>query len=80
MPINGQMEAANNVDYVMRYENLLEDFKVVQDKVNCHVPLIHTNKSKRTRYINYYTKDKYINWIGESYADEIAKFNYTFGG
>mgnify|MGYP000232879277 CR=1 FL=1 len=65
---------------VLYDENLLEDFKVVQDKVNCHVALMHTNKSKRTRYIDYYAKDEHINWIGESCADEIAEFNYSFGG
>lgn len=80
VPIKGQVQFAKNVDYVIRYENLLEDFKVVQDKVNCHVALMHTNKSKRTRYIDYYAKDEHINWIGESCADEIAEFNYSFGG
>ena len=79
MPINGQMKVANNVDYVMRYENLLEDFKVIQDKVNCHVPLIHTNKSKRTRYIDYYTKDKHIDWIRERYKKDIDEYGFTFG-
>ena len=78
-PITGQIRIANNVDYVMRYENLLEDFKVIQDKVNCHVPLIHTNKSKRTRYIDYYTKDKHIDWIRERYKKDIDEYGFTFG-
>lgn len=75
-----QVKAAKDVDYVIKYENLLEDFKVVQNKVNCNIPLIHINKSNRTQYIDYYTKDEYINWIGEKHADEIAEFNYSFGG
>ena len=78
--VKGQIAFVDNVDYVLRWENLLEDFKVVQDKVNCHVPLIHINKSRRTKYTNYYTKDEYINWIGETCADEIARFNYSYGG
>lgn len=77
--LNEQLLIVNEVDYVLRYENLVEDFKVVQDKVNCHVPLIHVNKSQRTKYTDYYTKDEYINWISEQCSDEIEHLNYAYG-
>ena len=76
----GQMEFVREVDYVIKYENLTEEFKVIQDKTQSKVPLIHTNKSKRTKYVDYYSKDDYINFIGERCADEIKHFNYSFGG
>ena len=79
-PIGPQLPFIDNVDYVIKYENLVEDFKAVQEKTNCDVPLIHANKSKRTKYTDYYAKDEHINWIGEQYATEIARFNYSYGG
>jgi hypothetical protein len=79
-PVGKQIPFVNTVDYIMKYENLLDDFKVVQEKTNCTQPLGHTNKSNRTKYQDYYTKDKYINWVGEYYFQEILKFNYSYGG
>lgn len=78
-PINTQMEFVNEVDYVMRYENLTEDFKVVQEKTNCFEPLGHHNKSNRTKYLDYYTNDDHINMVGEYFYKEIDYFKYEYG-
>ena len=79
-PINTQMIFVRNVDYVVRYENLLEDFKVVQEKTNCFEPLGHHNSSKRTKYVNYYNNPKNIEIVAEYYAEEIEHFGYKYGG
>lgn len=69
-----------SVDYVIRYENLLEDFKVVQQKTNCYVPLGHSNKSRRDKlkYVEFYSKEHY-NKVKEIYAEEIEHLGYKFG-
>ena len=79
-PINTQMNFVNAVDHVIRYENLIEDFRIVQEKVNCFEPLGHHNSSNRTKYVDYYTKDVYINNVKEYFAEEIEYFGYTYGG
>jgi hypothetical protein len=80
-PITPQCLTINDkdVDYIIKYENLIEDFKVVQNKVNCYEPLSHINKANYTKHADYYAKDKYINWIAEYYAEEIASLDYSFG-
>jgi hypothetical protein len=79
-PINKQMNFVESVDYVVRYENLIEDFKVIQEKTNCFAPLGHHNSSNRTKYTNYYTKDIYIKQVADYFVAEIQHFNYTYGG
>lgn len=78
-PINKQMLFVNSVDYVIRYENLIEDFKVVQEKTNCFEPLEHHNSSKRSKYLDYYTKDSQIKMVDEYYKEEIDYFRYAYG-
>jgi hypothetical protein len=84
LPIQQQMYMVDSVDHVIKYENLVEDFKVIQEKTNCFEPLVHINKSRKQNevrsYVNYYTKDSYINHVGEVCKREIAYFNYSFGG
>ena len=79
-PINEQMRFVRNVDYIIRYENLVEDFKVVQEKTNCFEPIGHHNKSNRTKYLDYYDNKTYIKLIEEHFAEEIEYFGYSFGG
>ena len=67
------------VDYVIRYENLIEDFKVVQEKTNCFEPLGHHNKSNRTKYLDYYTKQEHIDLVAEYFHEEIEHFDYKYG-
>lgn len=77
--MNDQLTFANKVDYVIRYENLLDDFKIVQQKTNCDQPLTKSNSSKRTAYTDYYTNQKHIDWVADFHAEEIAQLNYTYG-
>lgn len=71
----------NDVNFVVRFENLVEDFKVVQDKVNCYAPLQHTNKTRDDRdYVKYYGCQKHIDVIQSFYKDDINLLGYSFGG
>lgn len=70
---------ADNVDYVIRYENLKEDFKVVQDKVKCWKPLGHHNSSGRRHPPIKWNKTLY-DLVCTRYAEELYEYNYEFGG
>ena len=76
--VSKQMIYVRNSDYTLRYENLLEDFKLVQEKTNCFEPLGHHNSSNRTKYLDYYSKEHYIK-VKDYYAEEIEYFGYEFG-
>jgi hypothetical protein len=79
-PINTQMRFVDEVDYVIRYENLVEDFKIVQEKTNCFDPLGHHNSSKRKpKYLDYYTNDDHISMVGEYFYKEIKELGYEYG-
>lgn len=69
---------ANSCDYIMKLENLNEDFKKVQSKLNCFVPLPHLNKtSNRTNYKDYYTQHT-IDIVASKYKIDIETYNYDF--
>ncbi len=74
-----QKYMAEEVDYVMRFENLLEDFKLVQQKVLCFEPLGFSNRSfNRKHYTEYYTSNELIDLIGNYYKQDIEKFGYEY--
>lgn len=66
------------VDFVLKFENLDEDFKIIQNIFNCDKPLKKLNSSFRSRnYRNYYnntTKDI----ISELFQEDIKFFDYSF--
>tara|TARA_R100000951_G_scaffold109570_3_gene106845 strand:- start:4427 stop:4975 length:549 start_codon:yes stop_codon:yes gene_type:complete len=78
-PMDNQLRMANHVDYVIKYENLEEDFKLIQQKTGCPKPLFKSNSSKRTAYIDYYANKDQIDWVADHHAEEIAQFNYIYG-
>ncbi len=65
------------VDLIMRYENLENDFKLIQEYVNFSMPLSHHNKSKRNKYQDYYNEDLKKS-ITKWFKDDIEKFEYQF--
>lgn len=74
-----QHKWAGACDYVMKLENINEDFKVIQDKLNCHEPLGIANKTpNRTAYRDYYTDQKLIDIVAEKFKDDIEVYGYEF--
>lgn len=70
---------ASDVDYVVRYENLIEDFVVVQERLGNHAPLPKTNVSYgRKHYTEYYTSNKLINIVAEHHAQDIEEYGYNY--
>jgi chondroitin 4-sulfotransferase 11 len=66
-----------NPTYLLRFENLLDDFKQIQEYTNCFVPLGHENSTKHKHYTEYYT-DATRDLVAELYAQDIARFDYKF--
>ena len=66
------------VDFIGRFENIEEDFKIITDKLNIKRTLKKTNTSKRKEdyraYYNQETKAK----VGIIYKRDIELFNYEF--
>ncbi|MEL6468757.1 MAG: sulfotransferase family 2 domain-containing protein [Cyanobacteria bacterium J06623_4] len=66
------------VDYVSRLEDLNENWGFICQKVGVEMPLPHANKSKRKYrdWRKYFSLDD-INYLGERYKADIAKFDYS---
>ena len=72
-----QAKYTHGVDYIIRYENLHNDFKQIQDRVNCHEPLPRLNTSDHKHYRKYYNKlTKGL--VAEAFRIDIGMFEYEF--
>jgi len=72
---NGRIE----LDYIGRFENLLEDFNHVRDHLGLSGELLFLNKTKikREPYQTYYSRETRDIAAGV-YQDDIKEFNYQF--
>jgi len=67
-----------NVNYIMRFETLADDFRTVCAALDISpVALPRYNRSKREHYSKYYD-DKLCELVRERFAAEIERFGYTF--
>ncbi len=65
------------VDYLLRFENLAEDFDYVSKRLNLERSLPHVNASSRSKYQDYYT-NKTRDIVADIYAEDIDLFGYSF--
>jgi hypothetical protein len=75
-----QIHYSRYVTDVLRYENLQEDFKKVQDKFNCHAPLEkRANISEgKLHYSHYYTSSRLVDLVSEYYKQDIEELGYAY--
>ena len=67
-----------NVDYIMRFENLAEDFRQVCARLDIDAdPLPAYNRSTRDHYSKYYD-DELRDFVRKRFATEIEHFGYKF--
>lgn len=62
---------------VIKVEQLDEDFRILQDLLQCNAPMLHVNQSERGAYKQYYTDEtrKIVQrWVEE----DLDAFKYTF--
>jgi hypothetical protein len=75
---NGKADPFGNVNRIMRFENLEEDFRAVCAELDIPAtPLPEYNRSSREYYSKYYD-DKLRMLVAERFAPEIERFGYTF--
>ena len=75
---DGNEDPFVNVDYIMRFENLPDDFRSVCHKLDIPVqPLPQYNRSTREHYSKYYD-DELRELVRKRFAPEIERFEYTF--
>lgn len=70
---------AADCDKVFKLENIQEDFKFIQDKMNCWEPLGHSNKTvNRKKYQDYYTSQEAIDIVAKQFKVDIDIYGYDF--
>jgi sulfotransferase famil protein len=75
---NGEDDPFANVDYIMRFESLADDFRVVCKAIGISPPTLpQYNRSRRDHYSKYYD-DELRELVRSRFAAEIDRFNYTF--
>jgi hypothetical protein len=75
---NGEGDPFANVDYIMRFENLTEDFLTVCRTLAISPPALpRYNRSSREHYSKYYD-DELRELVRTRFAAEIERFGYTF--
>lgn len=62
---------------IIRYENLNQGFKYIQEKLNSNQPLPRINGSNKKHYSLYYDEWS-MNFVAELYIKDIERFNYKF--
>ena len=75
---NGEEDPFANVDYIMRFESLADDFRAVCMAIGISPPTLpQYNRSSREHYSKYYD-DELREFVRTRFAAEIERFNYTF--
>ena len=74
----GEADPFGNVDYIMRFENLADDFRSVCARLAIpDAPLPQYNRSNREHYSSYYDAEL-CELIRKRFAPEIDRFGYAF--
>src|SRR4029078_7326840 len=75
---NGEGDPFANVDCIIRFENLADEFRAVCDTIGIPPPALpRYNRSSRDHYSKYYD-DELREFVRARFAPEIERFNYRF--
>jgi Sulfotransferase family len=75
---NSDVDSFANVDCIMRFENLAEDFRAVCAAIGISPSTLpQYNRSNREHYSKYYD-DELRELVRTRFAAEIERFNYAF--
>jgi Sulfotransferase family len=74
----GEQDPFANVDWIMRFENLADEFRAVCNTIGIPPPALpRYNRSSRDHYSKYYD-DELRELVRARFAAEIERFNYRF--
>ena len=73
--MESQLVWIKDVDYIINTENLKEEFKIIQNKLNCHEALTQTVHKLNYDPAQYYSKE-FVSIVERLYSEEIQYFNY----
>ena len=77
-PATNQYEwIANGVTWLLKLENIDNDFKVIQDLFGIYTPLGKKNVTQRNQYQDYYT-DKERKKVAKVFEHDLDFFKYTY--
>jgi len=65
------------VDFIGRFENLEEDWKIIAAKIGCSPDLPHRNKGNHKPYKHYYDEECF-EIVSQIYKDDIRLLGYTY--
>jgi len=68
----------NELDYVAKFENLSNDYKIIQGIIGSNKELPHINKSNRESGYKQYYNDEILDIINDMYNKDFINFNYEF--
>ena len=75
---DGEEDPFDNVNYIMRFESLADDFRAVCKAIGISPSTLpQYNRSSRDHYSKYYD-DEIRELVRTRFAAEIERFNYTF--
>jgi hypothetical protein len=75
---DGEDDPFANVDYIMRFESLADDFRAVCTAIDISPPMLpQYNRSNREHYSKYYD-DELRELVRSRFAAEIERFGYVF--
>ncbi len=66
-----------STDYILRFESLENDFKIIQEKLNCYQPLPVENKGIDFDYRTMYN-DSTAEYIHDVFLKDIIEYDYKF--
>lgn len=67
----------DDIDHVLRFETLRQDFELIQNKIGIKGKLIHKNRSQHNKYTEYYDNEL-KEFVADKFKEDLVRFNYKY--
>lgn len=72
-----QLHYIKGIDYILRYETLDNDFKIIQEKLNCFEPLEKISHVQKSYDKKIFYTDDFKNYVIKNFEEELDFFQYS---